>query len=89
MNEYSSNTSAAWTGDGEPVSTETGGTYANGVMAVVQLGVDELGEPRAIIESTNPEVRAWAERTDDRFRERAVPVEVAQVASSIEESSVE
>lgn len=30
-----------------------------------------------IIESTHPEVREWAERTDERFRERATPVAVS------------
>lgn len=44
---------------------------------VVQVGVDEDGEPRALLESTNDEVRAWAERTYEQFRDGAEPFEVA------------
>ena len=41
---------------------------------IVQLGVDEDGEPRALVESRNEEVRAWAARTLDAFRDEAEPV---------------
>ena len=42
---------------------------------LVQLGVDEDGEPRALVESRNEEVRAWAERRLDAFRAEAEPVD--------------
>jgi len=55
---------------------------------VVQIGVDEDGEPRAIVESTDPDVRAWAERTYERFKERAVRVDLDEVDASVDESTV-
>lgn len=38
---------------------------------VVQIGVDEGGEPRAVFESTDSRVREWANRRIDDYVERA------------------
>ena len=48
--------------------------YLGIIDEVVQLGVDEDGEPRALLESRNDAVVAWAERTLSGFREEAEPV---------------
>lgn len=39
----------------------------------VQIGVSEDGVPRALLETDDGEVRAWAERVLDGYRERASP----------------
>lgn len=41
---------------------------------VVQIGVDEAGEPRALLETTDETVREWAERTFARYRDGAEPL---------------
>ncbi|MCU4975338.1 hypothetical protein OB955_21785 [Halobacteria archaeon AArc-m2/3/4] len=38
---------------------------------MVQLGVVEDGEPRALVETESAAIRAWAERTLDEYQERA------------------
>lgn len=43
--------------------------YVGVLDDVVQVGVDEDGEPRALIESTTPAVRDWARAKIDSFRE--------------------
>lgn len=40
----------------------------------VQIGVDEAGEPRAIVETENSEVRRWAEATFEEYKQQAAPV---------------
>lgn len=40
----------------------------------VQIGVDEAGEPRALIETTNPEVQDWAEIAFEEYKQQAEPV---------------
>jgi predicted transcriptional regulator len=40
----------------------------------VQMGVDEEGEPRAIVETTNPEVQNWAETTFTEYKQQAEQV---------------
>lgn len=40
----------------------------------VQIGVDEAGEPRALVETTNPKVRDWAETTFEEYKKQAEPV---------------
>lgn len=42
----------------------------------VQVGVDEDGDPRALLESTNEEVRAWAERTYEELKDGARPADL-------------
>lgn len=37
----------------------------------VQIGVDEDGEPRALVETSQPEVRAWAKEAISEYREHA------------------
>lgn len=37
----------------------------------VQIGVDEQGEPRALLETDNTEVRAWAEKTFNEYKYQA------------------
>lgn len=37
----------------------------------VHFGADEDGEPRALIETTNDDVRSWADRTYATYRDRA------------------
>jgi len=55
---------------------EDGIPYYLGVLDdTVQLGVDENGEPRALLETDNAEVRGWAESTLDKYREQATLVE--------------
>ncbi|MFC6724286.1 helix-turn-helix transcriptional regulator [Halobium palmae] len=49
--------------------------YFVGVLDdVVQIGVDEEGEPRALYETADADVRAWAERTVDEWIERSTRV---------------
>lgn len=49
--------------------------YFVGVLDdTVQIGVDEDGEPRALVETTHPEVRAWAEATFEEYKQHAEPV---------------
>ena len=43
---------------------------------VVQTGVDEGGEPRAIVGSTDPDVRDWAEEVFERYRQQATQLEL-------------
>lgn len=45
------------------------------VDGTVQLGVDDDGVPAALAESDAPEVVEWAERTYERYRSAAEPVE--------------
>lgn len=42
----------------------------------VQIGVDEAGKPRALLESEHPEVRTWAENTIEEYKEEAEPVAI-------------
>ena len=39
----------------------------------VQIGVDEGGEPRALLETDRPEIRRWAHQTIDEYEEQATP----------------
>lgn len=50
-------------------------TYYLGLFeAVVQIGVeDDDGIPRALVETEAPEIRSWATRTYDGYRERSEP----------------
>lgn len=49
---------------------------------MVHVGVDdEAGVNAALIESVDPEVRAWAERMIETYREEATPVELADLDS--------
>ncbi|SEP14349.1 Predicted transcriptional regulator, contains HTH domain [Halogranum amylolyticum] len=41
----------------------------------IQIGADEAGTPRALIETTSDEVRAWAEETYRDYKEAARPLE--------------
>ena len=64
--------------------------YFVGVMdEVVQIGADEAGEPRAIVESTDPAVRDWAEATYERFRRRATRVDLLEATADAEEPAVD
>lgn len=40
----------------------------------VQIGVDEAGEPRALVETDNADVRSWAEATFEEYKQQAEPV---------------
>jgi predicted transcriptional regulator len=50
---------------------------------VVQIGVDEAGEPRAIVETDNAEVRAWAENTFAEYKRQAAPVTLSEETTEI------
>jgi predicted transcriptional regulator len=64
--------------------------YFVGVMdEIVQIGTDEDGEPRAIVESTAPAVRDWAETTYDRFRGRATRVDLLEATADAEGSTAD
>jgi hypothetical protein len=64
--------------------------YFVGVMDdVVQIGADEGGEPRALVESTDPAVRDWAEATYERFRRRATRVDLLEATADAEEPAVD
>jgi len=53
--------------------------YFVGLMDdIVQIGVDEDCEPRAIDESTDPEVRAWAERVFERYKRQGIRVDPSE-----------
>lgn len=41
---------------------------------IVQIGADEAGEPRAIVETENDDVRLWAETTFEEYKQHAEPV---------------
>ena len=56
---------------------------------VVQLGLDEAGDPLAVIESTDPNVYAWAERTFERYKRRATRIEVPGSVAAPEDTTVE
>lgn len=43
---------------------------------IVQIGVDEDGEPRALLETTNSEVHGWAQDAYDEYLSQAQPVVV-------------
>lgn len=51
----------------------------------VQFGADEGGEPRALLESTSPEVRRWAETEIEEYRRGATPVDLS--ANSLQTGS--
>jgi hypothetical protein len=64
--------------------------YFVGVMdEIVQIGTDEDGEPRAIVESTAPAVRDWAETTYERFRGRATRVDLLEATADAEGSTAD
>lgn len=49
--------------------------YYLGVLDdIVQIGVDEGGDPRGLIETKNEEVREWAVNTLDKYRKQAEQV---------------
>lgn len=41
---------------------------------IVQIGVDEGGEPRALLETDRREVRTWAHETLEEYKQQATPV---------------
>ncbi|SEO73168.1 Predicted transcriptional regulator, contains HTH domain [Halogranum amylolyticum] len=43
----------------------------------VQIGVDDGGEPKALVEGESPALREWAEATIDEFERAATPVVTA------------
>lgn len=56
--------------------TEEPVPYYLGILdETVQIGVDEDGQPRGLIETTAESVREWAERRFESYRESAVPLE--------------
>jgi hypothetical protein len=64
--------------------------YFLGVMDdVVQIGVDDDGDPQAIIESTNSDVRDWAEATYERFKREATRVDLADAVASPDGSALD
>ena len=48
--------------------------YLGLVDDLVQIGADEDGEPRALLETDDESVYAWAERTIDEYREHSSPI---------------
>jgi hypothetical protein len=42
---------------------------------IVALGATVDNEPYALLESENPDLRAWVEQTIDEYKTAAVPVE--------------
>lgn len=40
----------------------------------VQIGVDEAGEPRALVETDNAEVQDWATATFEEYKQQAAPI---------------
>lgn len=50
---------------------------------LVQVGADEDGEPRALLETDNPIARNWAENKVKEYKRRAEPVEIAPGLPSI------
>lgn len=54
---------------------------------VVQVGVDEAGEPRALLETTNPAVRDWARGRLDDLRASAEPIRADAVESPTDTAS--
>lgn len=40
----------------------------------IQIGVDEEGEPRALLETTNTEVQDWAAATFEEYKQQSEPV---------------
>ncbi|NHN43250.1 winged helix-turn-helix domain-containing protein [Halorubellus sp. JP-L1] len=52
---------------------------------VVQVGVDEAGEPRALLETSNDAVREWAHERLGALRSRAEPVTVDEIRESRDE----
>ncbi len=52
--------------------------YFVGVLDdTVQIGVDEAGEPRALLETTDPEARRWAEGEIEAYERGATPVDLS------------
>lgn len=49
----------------------------------VQIGVDEAGEPRALVETTNSKVRNWAETTFEEYKQRAEPLITSQERTKV------
>jgi predicted transcriptional regulator len=53
--------------------------YFVGVLDdVVQIGVDDDGTPRALLESQRSQVRAWAEDTFEEYKRLATPVTISE-----------
>lgn len=48
--------------------------YVGLLDGTVQVGVDDDGDPQALLESTDPRVLEWAERTYRHYREAAAPL---------------
>lgn len=56
--------------------TEQAVPYYLGVLdATVQIGVDEDGQPRGLIETDDERVRAWADEQIEEYRSGAVPLD--------------
>lgn len=49
----------------------------------VQIGVDEAGEPRALVETDNAEVQDWAEATFEEYKQEANRLEIAPASPQI------
>lgn len=52
--------------------------YLGLLDGTVQIGVDDDGHPRGLLESRDQHVREWATRRFERFRRDAVPLETSQ-----------
>lgn len=59
--------------------------YYLGVLDdLTQVGVDDDGQPRALLETDDDTVRAWAEETIESYRADAVPVDLTPTPTDIE-----
>lgn len=47
----------------------------------VQIGADEDGEPRALVETDSAGVRSWAETKFEEYKRRADPVALAPASA--------
>ena len=59
--------------------------YYLGVLDdLTQIGVDDDGQPRALLETEDDTVRAWAEATFESYRADAVPADLTPTPTDIE-----
>lgn len=50
---------------------------------IVQIGVDEDGEPRALVETRDPNAREWAANKIEEYKQQADTVEIASEATKV------